>query len=196
MIGRWEHLAVVAVLGLMLIPAPGQTAMMSITPPVSTVAVGDAFSVNVHVAGAVDLTSWQFDLAYDPSLLHADFVTGGAFLQSFGTIVSPPTSFSPGVIDNNAGEISLVTNASTDFPPLPNGDGDLAIVHFKAFGLGTSPLQFRNIIFNDVPETTVINANVNAVPLPGTAALMGAGGLLFLLIWKVGRWRLRPGTVA
>jgi hypothetical protein len=69
-------------------------------------------------------------------------------------------------------------------------------VHFKALGLGTSPLQLRNIIFNDVPETNVINANVNAVPLPGTAALMGAGGLLFLLIWKVGRWRLRPGTVA
>jgi hypothetical protein len=195
MIRSWEQPAVVAVLGLMLIPAPGQTAMMSITPPVSTVAVGEAFSVNVHVAGAVDLTSWQFDLAYNPSFLHADFVTEGKFLQSFGTTVSRPTSFSPGAIDNNAGEISL-TNASMDFPPLPNGDGDLAIVHFKALGLGTSPLQLRNIIFNDVPETNVINANVNAVPLPGTAALMGAGGLLFLLIWKVGRWRLRPGTVA
>ena len=196
MIGRWEQLAVVAVLGLMLIPAPGQTAMMSITPPVSTVAVGDAFSVNAHVAGAADLTSWQFDLAYDPSLLHVDVVTERAFLQSFGTIVSQPTSFSLGVIHNNAGEISLVTNASIDFPPLPNGDGDLAIVHFKALGLSTSPLQLRNIIFNDVPETNVINANVHAVPLRGTAALMGAGGLLLLLIWKVGRWRLRPGTVA
>ena len=52
----------------------------------------------------------------------------------------------------------------------------MAIVHFKALGLGTSPLQLRNIIFNDVPETNVINANVNAVPLPRHGGLDGCRG--------------------
>ena len=174
-------------LALLLLPTVGQTATISITPPLSTVGLGDIFSVNVHVAGAVDLTSWQFDLKYNPLLLQAESVTEGPFMSSFGT-----TLFQPGVIDHSTGEISLVTNAFVDFTPLPNGDGELAIVHFKALGLGVSPLELRNLFLNLDSNVTATNGSVSVVPLPGTALLMSSG---MLLLWGIGQWRTRTGAV-
>ena len=174
-------------LALLLLPTVGETATVSITPPLSTVGVGDIFSVNVYVAGAVDLTSWQFDLKYNPSLLQAESVTEGPFLNSFGT-----TLFQPGVIDHSTGEISLVTNAFVDFTPPPNGDGELAIVHFKALGLGVSPLELRNLFLNLDSNVTATNGSVSVVPIPGTALLMSSG---MLLLWGIGQWRTRTGAV-
>lgn len=174
-------------LALLLLPTVGQTATISITPPLSTVGLGDIFSVNVHVAGAVDLTSWQFDLKYNPLLLQAESVTEGPFMSSFGT-----TLFQPGVIDHSTGEISLVTNAFVDFTPLPNGDGELAIVHFKALGLGVSPLELRNLFLNLDSNVTATNGSVSVVPIPGTALLMSSG---MLLLWGIGQWRTRTGAV-
>lgn len=190
MIWRCSQRAAVAVLGLLLIPITSQAALISITPSLSTVDVGDTFSVNVHVAQAVDLTSWQFDLKYNPLLLRAESVAEGPFLNSFGT-----TLFLPGVIDNSTGDITVVTNAYVDFGPLPNGDGELAIVHFKALGPGVSPLDLQNLFLNFNSGVNATNANVSVVPIPGTAILMGAGCVLLLTVWAIGRWRTQPGTV-
>lgn len=187
---QWTQRVAIAVLGLVLIPLTSQAALISLTPPLSTVGLGDIFSVNVHVAGAVDLTSWQFDLKYNPSLLQAESVTEGPFLNSFGT-----TLFQPGVIDHSTGEISLVTNAFVDFTPLPNGDGELAVVHFKALGLGISPLELRNLFLNLDSNVTATNGSVSVVPIPGTAILMGAGCLLLLTVWGIGRWRTTPTAI-
>ena len=189
MIWRWSQRAAAAVLGLLLIPITSHAALISITPSLSIVGVGDTFSVNVHVAQAVDLTSWQFDLKYDPLLLRAESVTEGPFLN-FGT-----TLFSPGVIDNSIGDITIATNAFIDFGPLPSGDGELAIVHFKALSLGISPLDLQNLFLNFNSGVNAVNASVSVVPIPGTAILMGAGCVLLLTIWAIGRGRIQPGTV-
>src|ERR1044072_7767155 len=114
MIWKRTQRAAVAVLSLFLTPVTSQAALISITPSLSTVGVGDIFSVNVHVAQAVDLTSWQFDLKYDPLVLRAESVTEGPFLNSFGTTLTPPTSFGPGSIDHTIGLISGVTNFFVD----------------------------------------------------------------------------------
>lgn len=190
MIRKWTQRAAVALLGLFLIPITSQAALISITPSLSTIGVGDTFSVNVHVDQAVDLTSWQFDLKYNPLLLRAEAVTEGPFLNSFGT-----TLFSPGVIDNSTGDMTLVTNVFVDFGPLPNGNGELAIVHFRALGLGVSPLDLQNLFLNFNSGVNATNASVSVVPIPGTAILMEAGCVLFLTVWAIGRWRTQAGTV-
>lgn len=182
----WNPLAVLATLFMMLLPVPGQSALISITPPLSTVGVGDTFSVNVHATQAGDLGSWQFDLKYNPLLLQAQSVTEG----------SPGFSLlTPGFIDQTNGLIGGTAGLFSDLPPPPS-EGELAVVHFKALGLGISPLQLQNLFLNLDSNVTATNGSVSVVPLPGTAILMGAGGLLLLAVWGIGRWRTTPTTVA
>lgn len=187
---KWTQRAAVAVLGLVLAPITGQTAVISITPPLSTVGVGGTFPVNFHVTGAVNLESWQFDLKYNPLLLQAESVTEGPFLASSGA-----TLFVPGFIDQTTGLISGTAGFFVDLPPAPSGDGELAIVHFKALGLGLSSLELRDLFLNGNSGVTGTNASVSVVPLPGTAMLMGAGCLLLITVWGIRRWRTQPGTV-
>ena len=119
-----------------------------ISAPFVTVGVGDTFTIPVSITGATDLTSWQFDLAFDPTLVRANSVTEGPFMLSFGTTLSPPTSFNPGVIDNTAGLISLVTDSFIDLQPNPSGSGVLVNIEFTALAPGVSPLTFSNVFLN------------------------------------------------
>src|SRR5579871_2629178 len=101
-----------------------------------TVDVGATFWVPISIAKAVDLTSWQFDISFNPALLQADSVMEGPFMSSFGA-----TLFVPGVIDNGAGLISLVSDFYTDLPPDPSGTGVLANIEFTALAPGQSSVS-------------------------------------------------------
>jgi hypothetical protein len=148
------------------------------------VTVGDTFTIPISITDAVDLISWQFDLSFNALLLQANLVSEGPFMSSFGT-----TLFSPGVIDNGTGLISLVTDAYVDLPPNPFGDGVLANVEFTAISAGTSPLTLSNVFLN-FDDSGFIVANgavcVNPpgatpcappaqVPEPSTLVLLAAG---------------------
>ncbi len=98
--------------------------------------VGDIFAIPISIMDAVELTSWQFSLSFDQTILQANFVTEGPFLSSGGT---QTTSFGPGVISN--GTITIVTDSLDGFVPGPSGNGDLAYIEFKALMVGTSPLH-------------------------------------------------------
>lgn len=143
--------------------------------------VGDTFSVAISITGAVDFTSWQFDLAFDPAIVQASSVTEGAFLSSFGT-----TLFTPGFIDNVTGLISGVADFYVDLPPDPSGDGVLAYIEFTALAPGVSPLAFSNV-FLDLADQgfETVNGEIPVtghapVPEPATLVLL-ASGLAFLL---------------
>ena len=116
-----------------------------ISAPFVTVGVGDTFTIPVSVTGATDLTSWQFDLAFDPTLVRANSVTEGPFLSSSGT---QSTLFVPGFIDNGGGHILGVTDLFTDISPPPSGGGVLANIEFTALAPGVSPLTFSNVFLN------------------------------------------------
>lgn len=186
--GRWTQRAAIVILGLVLSPLTSQAAFINITPSLSTVGVGDTFAVNVHVTQGtpvVDISPWNFDLKYNPLLLRAESVTEG----------SPGFSLlTPGFIDQTSGLISGTAGFFSGLPPAPS-EGDLAVVHFKALGLGVSPLELQNLLLNFDSGVTPANASVSVVPLPGTATLMGGGCLLLLTFWALGRWRTEPGTV-
>ena len=116
-----------------------------ISAPFVTVGVGDTFTIPVLITGATDLTSWQFDLAFDPTLVRANSVTEGPFLSSSGT---QSTLFVPGFIDNGGGHILGVTDLFTDISPPPSGGGVLANIEFTALAPGVSPLTFSKVFLN------------------------------------------------
>src|SRR5438552_3436495 len=106
---KWTVCSCLVGLALLLVPQQGQA--LSFTVDSATVAVGTTFSINLRVVDAINLTEWQFDLAYDPTLLKANEVTEGPFLSSSSTAT---TLFIPGVIDNTTGEITLVASLFSD----------------------------------------------------------------------------------
>ena len=147
-----------------------------ISAPFVTVGVGDTFTIPISITGATDLTSWQFDLAFNPAIVKANAVTEGPFMSAFGG-----TLFTPGVIDNVTGLISLVADSYVDLPPDPSGDGVLANIEFTALGPGVSPLTFSNVFLSlSDQEFSISNGQITVtgsarVPEAATLALLASG---------------------
>jgi hypothetical protein len=177
---------------LLFLPSQGHA--LSITVGSATVNVGDTFTINLNVAGAVDLTSWQFDLNYNPLLLQANVVTEGPFLASGG-----PTLFVPPVfIDNVNGLISGVTDSLLALPGV-SGNGVLATVEFTALQRGPSSLITSGVFLNfsdsgftvtdgSVCVRSELCSGTNPVPEPGSGVLLLLGGLT---LWGLRRWSNR-----
>lgn len=130
--------------------------------------LGNSFTVPVLITGASSLSSWQFDISYDPSLFKVNSVTEGPFLSLFGT-----TLFTPGVIDDNTGLVSLVANAYVDLPPEPSGSGVLATIEFTALGVGQSAITLSNVFLNlDAQGFDVSNGHATGIPEPAPFTLV------------------------
>lgn len=182
------------IVGIALWLTPQQGHALSLTVGSATINQGNIFTININVAGAVDLTSWQFDLNYNPLLLQANVVTEGPFLASGG-----PTLFGPPVfIDNVNGLISGVTDSLLALPGV-SGSGVLAMVEFTALQRGPSSLTTSGVFLNfsdngfTVTDGSVcvrgeLCSGTNPVPEPGSGALLLFGGLT---LWGLRRWRNR-----
>ena len=167
-------------------------AVPTITASSATVNVGDTFHILISISSPTEVDSWQFDLAFTASLLKANSVTEGSFLSESGT---KTTLFSPGVIDNGTGHITLVTDSFVDLPPGPSGSGVLADISFTALAPGVSPLTLSNVFLNDLDSgflTTNGQVTIRgaAVPEPMTVALLAMGlGAAVCNQWRRTRWR-------
>lgn len=153
-----------------------------LSAPFVTTGVGTAVTIPIEITGATDLTSWQFDLAFDPLIVSATLVMEGPFMSDFGT-----TFFGPGVIDNLNGLISLVSASYVGFPPNPSGSGTLALIEFQALAMGVSALQLSNVFLNfsdqdfTVSRGAITVSNGPAAPVPeqpSTLALLAIGLVL------------------
>jgi hypothetical protein len=187
-----------------LAPRVGQ-AVPIVTAGSDTVTVGDVFTIPISYASLPtdpDLISWQFDLSFDPTILQANAVTEGPFLSSFGTTLTPPTTFIPGFIDNVTGLISGVADSYNDLPPNPSGSGVLAYIEFTALAVGESTLDLKDesvfLTWDDqgVPPSflvvdgeVIVTDQAAPVPEPATVSLVSLG--LGVLAWIRGRGRGR-----
>jgi len=142
----------------------------SYTPSMTT-----PFVVPILISGAIDLLTFQFDLAFDPADVQVNLncdpfsdpycdllsgpVTEGSFTSSGGMF---QTFFIPGVVDNITGLLSIVAGAYVDLPPGPSGSGILAFVEFVTTPTGTGGSAI----------TVVGGSTTNSVPEPSTIALL------------------------
>jgi Cohesin domain len=202
MIGR-TILEAASVLSLILGTsiACGQT--LSINAPATNPSLGSTFVINVQANGVSDLFAFQFDIAFNPAVLHAVSVAEGPFLPTGGT-----TAFVPGTIDNVGGHIAF--NADTLIGAIPGvtGGGVLARITFQAQNTpGASPLSLSNIIFLSSSlsniTATVQNGSVSigsgpapptSTPAPPTVLLMiiGGIGLCCYRLWERRDFLRRP----
>ena len=138
----------------------------------ATVGVGDTFTIQVSISGAEGLSTWQFDLAFDPMILKANSVSEGAL-----------TLLSAGDIYNNSGPINVLSGSfmAADLNELL--EGVLAVIEFKALAAGNSPLELLDVQLGFDQTTADLedgSVTVNAqIPEPGTLALvvLATGGL-------------------
>jgi hypothetical protein len=151
-----------------------------------TVNVGDVFTIPISIASAQDLTSFQFDLAFDPTVIKAlsltdigtDFakaaIIDGGFLTGIAGFVDNTTGVLSGVADSMSG---LTTGAGLT----PNGV--VVDATFQALAIGVAPLTLSNAFLTDngVPLSSangnfeLVNGQVNvqvSVPEPTTLILL------------------------
>ncbi|MBN8509811.1 MAG: PEP-CTERM sorting domain-containing protein [Burkholderiales bacterium] len=157
--------AILSWLALVVCPLPASAAP-TITAGSATVGVGDTFTIQVSITGAEGLSTWQFDLGFDPLILQANSVSqGGQPLLSEGFLLN-------GLIDDLAGSN-------------PSDMDVLAEIEFTALAAGTSALALSDVLFDgSLMKTTIFDGTVTVngqVPEPGTLALVVlASGVLAL----------------
>ena len=108
----------------------------------SPIHIGDTFEFDVRAENVSDLAGWQFDIAFDSSILEALDVSEGDFLKTDGGT----TFFQSGRIDNAAGKITgLIAGRISEGGV--SGSGSVLQVRFKAKSEGETELALRNFEF-------------------------------------------------
>ena len=108
----------------------------------SPIHIGDTFEFDVRAENVSDLAGWQFDIAFDSSILEALDVSEGDFLKTDGGA----TFFQSGRIDNAAGKITgLIAGRISEGGV--SGSGSVLQVRFKAKSEGETELALQNFLF-------------------------------------------------
>jgi len=120
--------------------------------------IGDPLSINITVDYVRELWCYQFEMSFNPDVLHGVSVENGDFL---GSAIPPPLRpyyilvFEGLGFDNAEGTLSLFGAAIRLMPPpplsyYPTGSGVLATVTFEVVGYGLSGLVLgRNTLLFD-----------------------------------------------
>ena len=111
---------------------------------------GDTFMLEISAEDVYDLAGWQFDIAFNPTLLEVIEVSEGNFLKT----EDGDTSFQKGTIDNTAGKITRL-NAVRLSPDGVSGTGVLLSVTFAAKVAGETRLTLSNFQFGSIDGTLI-----------------------------------------
>ena len=100
---------------------------------------GDTFTLDLNVENIHNLGGWQFDIAFDPTVLEAVEVNEGDFLKTQGGA----TFFQRGTIQNRSGKIAGLSSARLSEDGV-SGIGTLLSVTFTAKSAGRTRLRLDN----------------------------------------------------
>jgi hypothetical protein len=114
---------------------PVEPAKLYVDPPEivdPTLLPSESFPINVSIANATDVYSFEFKLGFDPNVLNATSVELGDFF--------PPSVVPLKEINNTVGYVLF--SATLQSPETPkSGDGTLAVITFHVEDLGASTLE-------------------------------------------------------
>ncbi len=116
----------------------------------SPIHIGDTFTLDIRAENITDLAGWQFDIAFDPTVLEAVNVSEGNFLKTDGGA----TFFQGGTINNTAGKITGLSAARLSAQGA-TGTGSLLKVNFKAKSGGETKLTLQNFQFGSVTGDSI-----------------------------------------
>ena len=118
-------------------------AMVTVSPGVSNVNVGDEISVDVAVSEVTNLFGFQFDVGYDENILEFQQVEEGTFLNQNGEGNSFCIDYeaTPGLIKR----IACVKLGGQGI----DGEGVLETLKFKAIGAGESKISLIDMNLAD-----------------------------------------------
>jgi hypothetical protein len=148
--------------------------VINLFPSMTSIPIGSSFDVDVVIFGLedTDLAAYGIDLGFNDNVLDYESV-------SFGTELGFPTD-SEVDVDTAAGFISVAeTSLLFDFSGQPDAF-TLFTLTFSAQEVGDSEFAFSLLDLSD-PDFNAIEAsaggNVNVVPIPAAAWLLGSGVL-------------------
>ena len=110
--------------------------------PETAIYVGDTFTLDIRIENVHNLAGWQFDIAFDPTVLEAIEVKEGDFLKTGGGT----TFFQKGKIDNRSGKITGLNSALLSGGGV-TGTGTLLSIKFSAKTGGETLLKLQNVQF-------------------------------------------------
>ncbi|MDP8568594.1 cohesin domain-containing protein [Methylophilus aquaticus] len=183
-----KSLAVILSLALSSLVTPASAAVtLNLIPSTTTVNAGNAFSVDVQIAGlesTEDLSAFDFNINFNASVLGFTSYTLGSQLGQLATFEA--TDSSSGNLGNgaiNLSETSLLWDLSAQANVFT-----LATLYFVGNGVGNSALSFSNVTLGDAfGEPLVANlqtsaVTVTSVPEPETYAFLLSGFALVGLL--------------
>ena len=172
-------LAAVALLGVGATRAAASTILLGSRIVISPT----TFALPVEITGAIQVSSWDFALTYNPADvqvnttcdpfsgdIYCSLLTSYATEGDFFAAGAPFNLLNPGFVDLDPSTLAQtgllfgVTGAYGGPPPSPSGSGTLAFVEFRLLGSGDSPITVRGTAVSDT-----------TVPEPGTLALLATG---------------------
>jgi hypothetical protein len=156
------------------------SAVVSIDPTSSTIAVSGTASIDVDISGVTDLYGYQFDVLFGASTVSATSETEGGFLATGGT-----TFFIPGTIDNVGGSVTATADTLIGAISGVDGSGTLAVLTFTGLAPGMTSIDLANVFlldsnFNSIDFTTqdaslTVKGGVTPAPEPSGLLLLGMG---------------------
>jgi hypothetical protein len=119
---------------------------------------GALFDIDVVIEGVANISGFQADLLYDPSVLKVNAIDYGFLLSSTGSGVLDFGSDTPdtdGEVLLSAAMFNLLSIIGAD------GDGVLARVSLQAIGPGTSPLDIADVKLSDPDGNSILPVDGN-----------------------------------
>lgn len=146
---------------------PG-TPHIAIAPTITTVDMGESFTVTIVISGLLTATSaYQFDVVYDDDLLHLESVTSGDFLTTAWQDTLCPPWVTPTANSLRLACVSVGPQAGAV------GNGLLATLKFTALAIGNSQLHLTSA---QLPDTAVPPNPINTTLVDGYVVIESNGG--------------------